>query len=561
MSILIANIGTSDLAVKIEDYYFPIKFDRNEPNIKLPPGNSNEAALWSQREAFIEEFLCEELKLNNNASFRDLTHKILENYQQNPDYWHSRLRPGRIWGIIKTAQEKFHVKHVYYFVTDQPPSEVYGYPTDTVNLAKILNIWLQREILDLQITPIIIPQHIKPVEQDTLFNYYYEQLHKISQGQDKILISLKGGTPQMQTALRIQVMALSVDFQAYLEPELDITKVLAGEPSPCKLNAYWLYIRGQKYQAVNQILQRWDFDGSIQLMRSFEGYLQSLVQENVLEASAINDSLIQQVITALNVAVDCLNLDNVKASQDLKRIENKYLRQSSNLHKLVCDDNYNKLLNIYTQCRIYWQLNQIAHFLSRLASFCEESLHDIIRSLGGVKYFDQTGYRDNWYVDKKQVERQLWQFFEKAEGEKCNNELPYLLQGRFSKRNFINALIKFRSNLIEKTAWQKITESLDRLDYWIDKRNQIIHSSQGVSLESMEKILEKDRKCKNYKIKYANQACLPTEILTEITNISQQTARIFNKTVSHYVGLNSPYYIYSDVRDWVITQLTQHGLQ
>ncbi|PLZ90598.1 hypothetical protein CI594_18685, partial [Fischerella thermalis CCMEE 5196] len=308
---------------------------------------------------------------------------------QNTEQWHSRLRPGRIWGIVKTAQEKFHVKHVYYFVTDQPPSEVYGYPTDTINLAKILNIWLKREILDLQITPIIIPQNIKPVEQDALFNYYYEQLQKISQGQDKILISLKGGTPQMQIALRIQVMALSVDFQAYLEPELDITKVLAGEPSLCKLNAYWLYIRGQKYQAINQILQRWDFDGSIQLMRSYQEYLQSLIQENVIDASTVNDDLIEQVIIALNVAVDCFNLDNFKASQDLKKAENKYLRQSSNLHKLICDHNYDRLLNIYTQCRIFWQLNQIAHFLSRLASFGEEVLHDIIKELGGLKYFDK----------------------------------------------------------------------------------------------------------------------------------------------------------------------------
>lgn len=559
MSILIANVGTSDLAVKIEDYYFPVQFERNEPNIKLPPANSNEAALWSQRQAFIQEFLCDELGLKNNASFRDLTHKILENYQQNPDYWHSRLRPGRIWGTIKTAQEKFHVKRVYYFVTDQPPTEVDGYPRDTVNLAKILNIWLQREILDLQITPIIIPQHIKAVDQDALFNYYYEQLHKISQGEDKILISLKGGTPQMQIALRIQVMALSVDFQAYLEPELDIIKVLAGEPSPCKLNAYWLYIRGQKYQAVNQILQRWDFDGSIQLMRSFQEYLQSLVQENVIDASAINDSLIEQVITALNVAVDCLNLDNIKASQDLKKIDNKYLRQSSNLHKLVCDDNYDRLLNIYTQCRIYWQLNQIAHFLSRLASFGEESLHEIIKSTGGLKYFDKANYPDDWYVDKNQVESQLWQDFERVEGKKCNRELPYRLPGRFSKRKFIDALINFRKNTIEKTVWEKITTSLDRLDYWIDKRNQIIHSSQGVSLESMQRILEKDKRY--HRNKFASQACLPTEILVEITNISQQTARIFNKPVSHYVGLNSPYYIYSDVRDWVLTQLTQDGLR
>ncbi|MBW4598420.1 MAG: hypothetical protein KME29_02100 [Calothrix sp. FI2-JRJ7] len=33
MTILIANIGTSDLLIKIDDYYVPVGFDRSEPNI------------------------------------------------------------------------------------------------------------------------------------------------------------------------------------------------------------------------------------------------------------------------------------------------------------------------------------------------------------------------------------------------------------------------------------------------------------------------------------------------------------------------------------------------
>jgi len=35
MAILIANIGTSDLAVKIEEYFIPVGFDRSEPNINI----------------------------------------------------------------------------------------------------------------------------------------------------------------------------------------------------------------------------------------------------------------------------------------------------------------------------------------------------------------------------------------------------------------------------------------------------------------------------------------------------------------------------------------------
>lgn len=110
MTILIINLGTSDLAVKIDDHYFPIKFDRNEPNIILPPKGSNEEALWNQREDYIEEFLCNELNLDKTASFRDLTKKTLKEYKNNFDDWHERLHPGRIWGIIKTAQEKYQIQ-------------------------------------------------------------------------------------------------------------------------------------------------------------------------------------------------------------------------------------------------------------------------------------------------------------------------------------------------------------------------------------------------------------------------------------------------------------------
>lgn len=33
MKILLANIGTSDLAVEIDGYWFPVGFDRSEPGI------------------------------------------------------------------------------------------------------------------------------------------------------------------------------------------------------------------------------------------------------------------------------------------------------------------------------------------------------------------------------------------------------------------------------------------------------------------------------------------------------------------------------------------------
>lgn len=557
MSILIANLGTSDLAVQIEGYYFPIQFNRDEPNIILPPPGSNEEALWNQREAFIQEFLCEELKLEKSTSFRDLTQKILQQYKENPDYWHQRLRPGRIWGVITTAYQKFQVKEIYCFVTNQPPEEVQGYRTDTINLFEILKIWLEKEMPD--ITLHLQEIKLKAIDQDALFNYYYEFFSKVSPKVDKIFISIKGGTGQMQTALRIQSLATMVEFQANLEPELNIIKVLNGEASSCKLNAYWQYIRSQKYQAIIKLLQRWDFDGSIQLLQDFQRYLDTLIKENITDDGVSNNSVkIKQIIAALNIAVDCFNLDNVKASQDLKKPQSEAFRKE--LFQLIADNNYDRLLNLYTQCRIYWKLNQIANFLARLASFNEETLHYLIPELGGLKYFHKTKYSDNWDLKKDRVEPDLWKHFEDKEGRKCNDRYPYRLPGRFSKLNFVNALIQYRDNSKEKIAWQKISESLNKLNYWVEKRNQIIHSAKGVSLESMDKSLRTDRKNSYPDESFAGSACLPNEILAEMTNISNQTSQMLKQGGNKFVGLNQPYYIYSEICDWVVHQLIEDGL-
>lgn len=559
MSILVANLGTSDLAVKIDGNYFPIDFKRLEPNIILPAAGSNEEASWQQREDFIKVFLCNELKLTKEATFRDITEKILEGYEQNPDYWHKRLIPGRIWGVITTAKGRFAVDKVYCFVTDQAPTEVKGYPTDTINLFHILKKWVEYEEPTLTLIPKIIPQNLKPVILDELFEYYYNFFNEVSLEQDKVLISIKGGTGQMQTALQMQAIASMVEFQANLDPELDICKVLHGQPSSCQINAYWKYIRSQRYITIKKLLQRWDFEGSIQLLKDWQQYLRNLQQENIKDSGAIsnNDKTIQQVIVALTIAVDCFNLDNTKASDDLSKPINTQLRQESNLVKLIGNNSYDRRLNLYTQCRIYWELNQIANFLARLASFCEETLHFLIEKLEGLVYFKKNQYSDHWDVLKIKVKPNIWQQFKINEDKYFNDDSKkdyYRLSNRSNKHNFVDALIKDREKAQEKAAWKKITASLERLEYWIEKRNKIVHAAKGVSLETMKKSLEEDRKDGQ---KSALKACQPEFILAEITNISNQTSYLINKSSSKYVGFNdTPYYIYSDIRDWVISQLT-----
>ncbi|MGA7953691.1 MAG: hypothetical protein WCA07_09235 [Gloeobacterales cyanobacterium] len=66
----------------------------------------------------------------------------------------------------------------------------------------------------------------------------------------------------MQTALQIQSISSEIRKQLFLDPQLDIKKILLGKPSACNFTSYWQHRRGQKYQTVKQLLERWDFAGA-----------------------------------------------------------------------------------------------------------------------------------------------------------------------------------------------------------------------------------------------------------------------------------------------------------
>ncbi|MEG3861094.1 hypothetical protein [Microcoleus sp. herbarium12] len=295
-AILIANIGTSDIAVKIDDYYIPVGFDRTEPNLNESGLTEDEAIVWDAqfRQSYIIKDLCPELEVtvtkNNQQSFsfRELTQKLLAAYEKDETgTWHDRIRPGRIWGVLKTATQdpKFQVKQAYIFVTDQPefildsksgeqkPNKQ-GYPSDSIHLFSILKKWFEREMPDLELICKVIPQNISAVDRDELLNYYYQFFFQHIRSEQTILIGIKGGTPQMQLALTMQAIASSVTNQLFINPQLSPKNILRGQASECDFTSYWRYMRSQKYQDAKIILEsRWDFRGAISIL---DGWLTTL---------------------------------------------------------------------------------------------------------------------------------------------------------------------------------------------------------------------------------------------------------------------------------------------
>ncbi|WP_218079713.1 hypothetical protein [Anthocerotibacter panamensis] len=511
MAILVANLGTSDLSVKVEgyDYFFPAKFNRSEPNDPEDSLSQEEEEFWRKdgTTSYISSFLCPDLKVSTsinerekiNYSFRELTEKLFQVYEQNPEKWHPLIKPCRIWGVIKTAVDKFNVKDVYLVLTDQPENEEKGRLDDTIHLFNILQKWLVYENIYVNLHPEIIK--FKAVDDDRLFQYYYSLLSKPDIN-EPILASVKGGTPQMKTALKAQAISLGFSKLLFIDPKLKISSFLRGLPSETEITSFWKHARTQKYQSIKLLLERWDFGGALVILNDWRKNLKYL-NEHINDSNLFNSNNTAASITkTLEIACNCLDL-NVNRDTKLPQIISTQLKSQIS--------SYDRLLNIYTQCQMYWELDHVANFLYRLSTFCELILHQVMHRNNG-RFNDDSG-------------------------------------NRFSKRNEITSLIKDRN----REDWNQILQFLEKLDFWVDVRNQLVHSAQGVSKKSMQELHDSQ----------PTRACPPRDILSVMKQILQaRNGWLLKKPeyLHRFVDLER-YYIYSDVREWIINKLMTEGLE
>lgn len=539
MTILIANIGTSDLAIKIDDYYIPVGFDRDEKNVNDTDLDENEKAIWEKnlRQEYICSQLCHELevpyKKNGEFSFRELTKKILEEYEKNEGIWHHQINPDRIRGVIEKARKEFNLEKVYIFVTNQPEKIIdpkkneeidnRGYSTDSIHLFKIIQKWFKKEIPELDIVERVIPSNISAVDQDGLMNYYYKFFLKEITSSQEVLISIKGGTPQMQNALRMQALASSAMKQLFIEPKLSVKCLLAGKPSECQLTSYWRYMRTQKYQDVKNILEsRWDFNGGCEILQDWKILLRFWKKSTDDNNLSRNDELIANIIKVLKISDHCFNLDIQSAKAIIDSSSGSKL--SPQLIEQI--KFYDYLLNLYTQCRIYDQLDQSANLLTTMASFCEGVLERIASKLG---------QRDNFR--------------------------PYKKKNRYEKLAFCDQIINIHNDQEKKRNGKEILNHLESLSFWVDKRNDLIHSATGISKERMREAYNDQKRKDGNRDSTASQLCHPDKIVETMTEILKNSLGLINSDYQCFVNNNQSYYIYSASRDWAITKMITEGLE
>ena len=384
MTILLANLGTSDLSIKVtvdsKNYYLPIDFLSNESNLnkKLKDLDNDRRTIWDNMYQGFNYVPNSQVYQDlgfptQKQAVRELTKALQSSYQKESPKWHSLIRPTRIGSVIQKAVAMGASK-AYIFVTNQPTS----HPQDTIYLFQIIQQWVQQEYPDFELIQKELQLNLDPQNpnlEDLVLEYYYNQLNEIyleenlSQ-ESTILVNVKGGTLHQKTALKIQAIASDFKNILFIDPILDLNQLLEGKNSECQLTSYWLYQRNQKYQTVKLLLQkRWDFDGARVIVKDWQEtliYLAKQVSAIASDTQKEQEKLIE-IITRLDFAVSCFNLDK-NAVRDNDKME------------------HNFWLNLSTQCRIYWELDEIANFLIRLSSFYEVTLNELIMGLRGQKY-------------------------------------------------------------------------------------------------------------------------------------------------------------------------------
>ena len=660
MTLLIANIGTSDLTVKIGDRFLPVGFDRTEPNENREALTAEDEQIWNGRLNIVRANLCAELAVTVTQkrdreifSFRELSQKLWEAYQQEPDHWHHRLYLGRILGSIDRAISMGASK-AHIFVTDQKPR---SHEQDTVYLFYILQKWLEIERPNFTIEAEVIPETVTPNDADALLNFYYFKfielataltnpqldvknlkigqivkgevsgfqdygvfltlpnnikglipIAKVSQefmtpaklkqkyyigekiqGQitkikedgklefstrdlpsthEVILISIKGGTPQMVEALKLQAMSVASSQRLFLiDTKANIQRILSGQTSECQLTAHWRYVRSQKYETVKQLLGRWDFDGAIAILRDWQDYLDILIAERVIDFEDVKHNLegLIPIIKALEIArayfnLDIKTVDNILAEYPFANDVN------FKPEKILADYKHFKqyrVLHLFTLCRVYWQLDQMFSFLSGVFSCCDVAIEHLIYKYCSPNQFGCFSF-DTSYLNLQQSRQQLgdrfWQRFVKLEDNEQNprrHELTgnqeYRLASRYNKRNFIEALIWARGSSQDIAAWDSLKSNFLQLDFWGNKRNKFVHSASGISKDLMVSDYE------SLKPEQRSKTCPPDRILEIMEEICHSgllgiDRRLGDRFAS---GADADYYIYSEIRDWVGQRLAQ----
>ncbi|NJM00076.1 MAG: hypothetical protein HC924_15335 [Synechococcaceae cyanobacterium SM2_3_2] len=179
-------------------------------------------------------------------------------------------------------------------------------------------------------------------------------------------------------------------------------------------------------------------------------------------------------------------------------------------------------------------------------------LEILAEKLGGKQYI--TGEEPNGkdIIDITKVKKNLKDgksdHVDDLEFSRWNHQ--YKVGNRKSKRAFVEILIEIRqhqgtSGHQELESWRECTQNLDKLDYWIKKRNKLIHDGRGFSENRINELNDERRR----------DACDYHEITKVMSHILTSPLLQLSKQDKQRFIEGEDYYLYTDLRNWVREKL------
>lgn len=594
MAILLVNLGTADLTIKINGYFLPlldlqvpVQQQHHNPEA-LEPDDEAAKPVWCDRNNLIKQFITQELGITPQPSksnqittnyfkvdFRQATERIWKYYQTDPGQWHQRIKVARFLGVIQNALELTSEQLTCYLFTSNQSSKQHQ---DTVFAAKILEHWFNQDTselspedkaritLEFKYIPGGLP--LARGDEDLILSYYYDQLQTLDRSKT-LFISIQGGTAYMKTALKIQAIGAGFKSPIILEPQLNVSRLMTGDTSHCKRLSYWRFQRQQKYENIKQLLNRWDFAGAKTILEDWQGTLNHLASKNLTEDGGLlekEQAKVERLLIGLDTAVAWLNSDLEAARNSLQKLSPE---EAEPFAQYLFDD-LRVIYNLYAHLIIHNELKQISDFIGRLGSFYEVSRMKWIEVLDGNEYLKQdgdTGWKqlnvdsvysknprlwDNFVHSHDTAFRQLWPNTSKRNPikGKDKNVKQHGKKGqtlrfdRLVQRTFLEAIIRteFKSQNESKQSFLNTLKIWEELDFWYEQRNQITHSAKGVDIQRVEEV-------------YQNRDLTKYPLTAPYDEILDKMREMVTPLLVHYQNDLPEVPFYEELRQWIYQEL------
>jgi hypothetical protein len=288
-AILVATIGTRDLALNGEDY-----------QQWLNVGNDRKADDSDDSQAVKVQY-----QIGLQDSFRNVTKYLLDNWQ----IYNDKLKPIIIGKLLE--DKKADLKTVYLVATDQPDEPQYQkyYQKDTIYSAQIIKLWLET---NYQVNTKVFyqgQQGENPSSFEEMFVWWQQFWQAIASGIDEntdLLLCLKGGVNQSSEAARITAISRfeeKVTFYDFVEDEARNSQGIPSDYTAPFQGINYLWDRKQSealrllerhdYEEVNTTLNPYYEDSNNEEIRRLKLWLKKAIKWNIADFDTFASGLEQ----------------------------------------------------------------------------------------------------------------------------------------------------------------------------------------------------------------------------------------------------------------------------